>query len=559
MTAVLFQAGAFTALTQTLAWSVISFFPCTGASAAYLAFREILPIEVRANAIAVLFVIAQASALGPVISAALIGGGKNTTTLFIGYLLSAVIMVIGGIAAALLGVAAQGESLEAVASALATANRMLAASPTGPTTEEPIRGGVNRSPSRVPEDCESVPGVTELATALEDGPGWPDATGLTGPIAGVRVLDLSRVLAGPYAAMVLADLGADVVKVERPGAGDDTRHWGPPFHGDDAAYFFSVNRDRRSVTLDLTTVAGQAVVARLIRDADVVIENFLPRHLTALGLAALRDEASAVWVSVRGAGGDGPDGDKPGYDVMAQARSGLMSVTGTTEPTKVGVAVTDVIAGLYAALGAVAGLVARRSLRVEVGLLEVAVSALVNQASNALVGGVVPTWAGNDHPNLVPYGPVPCADTVLVLGAGNDAQFAGLCAAVGVDADPGWATNAGRVADRIAVGAALAAALGARTARQWVPLLEAAGVPCAPVQDVGQLRTDPQVVATGQLQAVEHPAGQVLLVGSPYRLDGVRPRIRLAPPLLGEHTAEVLAGMGLSDDQIEVVSGADRR
>ena len=401
--------------------------------------------------------------------------------------------------------------------------------------------------------------MTDLAATLEAGPGWPGATGLAGPLAGIRVLDLSRVLAGPYAAMVLADLGADVVKVERPGAGDDTRRWGPPFHGDDAAYFFAVNRDRRSVTLDLTTFAGQAVVARLITDADVVLENFLPRHLAALGLAALRDKASAVWVSVRGAGGDGPDGDKPGYDVMAQARSGLMSVTGTSEPTKVGVAVTDVIAGLYAALGAVAGLVARRPLRVEVGLLEVAVSALVNQASNALVGGVVPTFTGNDHPNLVPYGPVQCADTALVLGAGNDAQFAGLCAAVGVVPDPGWATNAGRVADRIAVSAALAAALGARTAREWVPLLESAGVPCAPVQDVGQLRTDPQVVATGQLQTVEHPAGQVLLVGSAYRLDGVRPRIRLAPPLLGQHTTEILEGMGLSDQQIEVVTGADRR
>ena len=404
-----------------------------------------------------------------------------------------------------------------------------------------------------------VTALPGLAAALDAGPGWPAAVGLAGPLAGVRVLDLSRVLAGPYAAMVLADLGADVIKVERPGVGDDTRHWGPPFHGDDAAYFFSVNRDRRSVALDLTTAAGQLVVGRLVRDADVVLENFLPRHLAALGLVELRDQAAAVWVSVRGAGGDGPDGDKPGYDVMAQARSGLMSVTGTTGPTKVGVAVTDVVTGLYAALGAVAGLVARRPLRVEVGLLEAAVSALVNQASNALVGGVVPTWAGNDHPNLVPYGPVPCADTALVLGAGNDPQFAALCAAVGVVPEPAWSTNAGRVADRAAVASALASAFGTRTARDWVPLLDAVGVPCAPVQDIGQLRTDPQLVATGQLQPVGHPAGPVVLVGSPYRLDGVRPRIRLAPPLLGQHTVEVLAALGLSEDQIGVVTSADRR
>lgn len=176
----------------------------------------------------------------------------------------------------------------------------------------------------------------DVEAALAAGPGWPHGPAPTGPLAGVRVLDLSRVLAGPYCCMVLADLGADVLKVERPGLGDDTRHWGPPFHGDDAAYFFSVNRDRRSVALDLTRTQGRAVVRRLAQAADVVVENFLPRHLTSLGLDELRDATDAVWVSVRGAGGDGPAGEQPGYDVMAQARSGLMSVTGTTEPTKVG-------------------------------------------------------------------------------------------------------------------------------------------------------------------------------------------------------------------------------
>jgi crotonobetainyl-CoA:carnitine CoA-transferase CaiB-like acyl-CoA transferase len=401
--------------------------------------------------------------------------------------------------------------------------------------------------------------VRTLEQALTAGPGWPAAGPFAGPLSGVRVLDLSRVLAGPYCCMVLADLGADVLKVERPGAGDDTRHWGPPFHGEDAAYFFSVNRDRRSLALDLTTVEGRAVVARLASAADVVVENFLPRHLASLGLEPLRDKGSSVWVSVRGAGGDGPDGQKPGYDVMAQARSGLMSVTGTTEPTKVGVAVTDVVTGLYAAVGALAGLVTRRPLKVEVGLLEAAVSMLVNQASNALVGGVVPGPTGNEHPNLVPYGPLACGDTALVVGAGNDAQFAGLCRAVGLDPEPQWATNAGRVAERARVVAALESLLRRRSAREWTEVLATHGIPCAPVQDVSQLASDPQLVATGQLQTMPHPAGPVTVVGSPLRLDGVRPRVHDAPPLLGQHTTEVLAGLGLSADLIEEVVGAHRR
>jgi formyl-CoA transferase len=402
-------------------------------------------------------------------------------------------------------------------------------------------------------------GTEELSAALAAGPGWPPGLPPAGPLGGVRVLDLSRVLAGPYCCMVLADLGADVLKVERPRLGDDTRHWGPPFHGDDAAYFLSVNRDRRSLALDLTRPEGRAVVRRLVEAADVVVENFLPRHLVALGLDELRAQADAVWVSVRGAGGDGPAGEQPGYDVMAQARSGLMSVTGTTEPTKVGVAVADVVTGLYAAVGAVAGLVSRAPLRVEVGLLEAAVSMLVNQAGNALVGGRVPTFAGNDHPNIAPYGPVPCADRPLVVGAGNDAQFAALCAAIGLAPQPGWRTNAGRVADREALREALAQVFGQRSAGEWAEELDRAGVPCAVVQDLAALPDDPHVAAVGLVQSVDHPAGPVRVVGSPYRLDGERPRVRRAPPLLGQHTDEVLSSLGLTDAQIEEVVGADGR
>ena len=399
----------------------------------------------------------------------------------------------------------------------------------------------------------------DLASTLAAGPGWPSAPPYPGPLSGTRVLDLSRVLAGPYCCMVLADLGADVLKLERPGLGDDTRHWGPPFHGDDATYFFAVNRDRRSLALDLTTEPGRAVVARLAESADVVVENFLPKHLAALGLEGLRDKGSGVWVSVRGAGGDGPDGDKPGYDVMAQARSGLMSVTGTTGPTKVGVAVADIVTGLYAAVGALAGLVARKPLRVEVGLLESAVAMLVNQASNALIGGVVPGPTGNAHPNIVPYGPLECADAALVLGAGNDSQFVALCKALGVQPLETWATNAGRVADRDGVMAALLRRSATKPASEWVEILARSGIACAPVQDLGQLASDPQLIANGQLQTVPHPAGAVTVVGSPYRLDGIRPRVHDAPPLLGQHTSDVLAALGLSPTQIKEVIGADRR
>jgi crotonobetainyl-CoA:carnitine CoA-transferase CaiB-like acyl-CoA transferase len=235
-----------------------------------------------------------------------------------------------------------------------------------------------------------------------------------------------------------------------------------------------------------------------------------------------------------------------------------MSITGTTEPTKVGVAVADVVTGLYAAVGALAGLVARTPLQVEVGLLEAAVAMLVNQGGNALVGGVVPGPTGNAHPNIVPYGPLTCSDTALVLGAGNDAQFVALCAALGVPARSEWSTNAGRVAERISVVNALEDVLRTRTAREWATVLDHHGVPCAPVQDLGQLPSDPQLMATGLLQTVPHPKGDVTVVGSPYRLDGRRPRVHDAPPLLGQHTAEVLAALGLSAEQITEVIDADR-
>jgi crotonobetainyl-CoA:carnitine CoA-transferase CaiB-like acyl-CoA transferase len=395
---------------------------------------------------------------------------------------------------------------------------------------------------------------------LAQGPGWPPPDGAEPdlPLGGVRVLDLSRVLAGPYATMVLADLGADVVKVERPGTGDDTRHWGPPFLGADAAYFLAVNRGRRSLVLDLADPRGAAIVARLAGAADVVVENFLPRHLSSLRLDAVRDaNPQAVWVSVRGAGGDGPSGGMPGYDVMVQARSGLMGVTGFPEtgPTKVGVAIADVVTGLYAAVAALAGLLQRtragpspRGPRLEVGLLEAAVSALVNQAANHLIGHVVPRPMGNDHPNIAPYGPLECADRALVVGAGNDRQFRALCQAIDaaeLAGDRRFATNAGRVANRSALGALLGEVFARRSADEWQRLLEAAGVPCAPVNAMDDVFADAHLRAVGAVDVVPHPAGRLPQVRSPLRVDGHRLPVRRPPPLLGEHTDEILHGLGL--------------
>lgn len=412
----------------------------------------------------------------------------------------------------------------------------------------------------VPEPGDA-PATADLVRLLDQGPGWPVEDAVDGPLSGVRVLDLSRVLAGPFATMVLGDLGADVLKVERPGGGDDTRRWGPPFHGADAAYFTAVNRNRRSLTLDLGDRAGRAVVQRLARAADVVVENFLPRHLASLGLDRLRDtHPGPVWVSVRGAGSDGPDADLPGYDVMVQARGGLMGITGHpgTGPTKVGVAIADVVTGLYAAVAALAGLVARGrdgagAGAIEVPLLESAVSALVNQAANVLVAEIVPAPMGNDHPNIAPYGPVPCADRALVVGAGNDAQFARLAEVAGLPGlaqDPRFAANSDRVANRAALAAVLAEAFGADTAEGWQVRLRAAGVPCAPINDLAAVLADPQIRAAGLVQEVDSPAGPLRLVGSPLLLDGVRPHVRRAPPTLGQHTDQVLTALGLDSTTI---------
>jgi len=386
-----------------------------------------------------------------------------------------------------------------------------------------------------------------------------DARG-TSPLEGVRVLDLSRILAGPLATMVLADLGADVIKVERPGSGDDTRAWGPPFVGGDAAYFLSLNRNKRSIALDLRTDAGADVVRRLALRSDVVIENFRPGLMSrfGLGLDVLRAADPRLITCSLTAFGQGPEpgadqgaGDaaaRPGYDIIVQALCGLMSITGEREgePTKVGVALLDVVTGLYAAIAIQSALVerARTGLgrHVSVSLFDASVAALVNQAANHLLGGTVPGPLGSEHPNIVPYQMFHARDRPFILAAGNDKLFAATCEVLGRPSladDERFATNDARVTHRQSLIPELRAAFADRTAAAWLRDLEAAGVPCAPIRRIDEVFASPEGAAT--VQTVADPGrGPLRLVADPIRIDGSVPAVRRPPPRVGEHTEEIL-------------------
>jgi crotonobetainyl-CoA:carnitine CoA-transferase CaiB-like acyl-CoA transferase len=377
------------------------------------------------------------------------------------------------------------------------------------------------------------------------------------PLSDLKVLDLSRILAGPYAATVLSDLGADVIKVERTGVGDETRRWGPPFHGHDAIYFQAVNRNRRSVTLDFDVAADVRALHALVGWADIVIENFLPRQYAALGLAALRASSpGTVWVSVRGADSAGPLAGLPGLDAMVQGRAGVMSLTGgaQTGPTKAGLPVADLLTGMYAAVAALAGVIGRRpgaASQFEVPLLECALTALVPYAAQYLATGDVPGPTGNEHPTVVPYGMFSVADGHVMVGAASNGQFAALCRACDagdLPDDPRFATNARRVENRAALGVILAEAFARRTVDELVDLLEQAGVPCAPVNTVADALAEEQIRGGGLVQSVNTPAGPLRVIGTPIRVNGVRPPIRSAPPELGEHTGEVLAELGVAEE-----------
>ena len=360
----------------------------------------------------------------------------------------------------------------------------------------------------------------------------------------IRVLDLSRVLAGPYCTMLLADLGADVVKVERPGEGDETRSWGPPYAGGESAYFLSVNRGKRSLALDLARPEAHEVLLRLARGADVVVENFRPGTAERLGAGyerLARENPKLVYCSITGYGDE-----RPGYDFMVQADSGLMAITGEVdgEPTKVGVAVVDVLAGQAAAAAILAALLEGGGRRVEISLADVARSALVNLAQNALVTGEEPRRHGNAHASIVPYQTFAAADATIAVGGANDGLYRRLCGALerpDLAEDARFASNPARVEHRDELVAELGGIFATRSADEWVERLEAAGVPVAKVRGVLE-------ALAGHTFTVDHPgAGQLPLVPSPLGAS-TRP-----PPLLGEHTREVLAEAGYSDEEIDAL------
>jgi len=395
-------------------------------------------------------------------------------------------------------------------------------------------------------------------------------------LQGIRVLDLTRVLAGPWATQNLADLGAEVIKIERPGQGDDTRRWGPPFLADrqgretgDAAYYLACNRGKKSVTLDLAKPEGRAIARRLALQSDVLVENFkvgdLARHgLDYTGLAA--DHPRLVYCSITGFGQDGPYRDRPGYDFMIQGLGGLMSVTGERDdlpgggPQKVGVAVSDLMTGMYATSAILASLFQRektgRGERIDMALLDVQVAMLANLSSSYFVSGAAPRRMGNAHQNIVPYHVFKASDEHLIVAVGNDTQFASFCEVIGEPAWPSdarFATNPQRVRHRDLLVGLIGERLARRAAREWLRLLEPAGVPCGPINDLDQVFADPQVRHRGMEVRVPHPAaGEVRLVANPMKLSASPIAYETAPPTLGQHTDEVLASvLGMDASAIE--------
>jgi crotonobetainyl-CoA:carnitine CoA-transferase CaiB-like acyl-CoA transferase len=393
-------------------------------------------------------------------------------------------------------------------------------------------------------------------------------------LAGVRVLDLSRVLAGPWSTQTLADLGADVIKVERPGAGDDTRGWGPPFMKDgsgqdtaEAAYYLGANRNKRSITVDIAKPEGQDLIRRMAKQCDVLVENFKVGDLARYGLDAsslLALNPGLVICSITGFGQTGPYKDRAGYDYAVQGLGGLMSVTGERDdlpgggPQKVGVAVADLFTGLYAVVAILAALRHRDATGegqvIDMALLDTQVAMLANLGSNYLSTGKAPQRVGNAHQNIVPYQVFETADGHLILAVGNDSQFAKFCEVAGgpeLAADPRFATNANRVRNREQLVPQLAAIMKTRPRNSWLAALEAAKVPCGAINNLQEVFDDPQVQAREMVVPMDHPlTDQLRLVASPMKLSATPVVYRRAPPLLGQHTDAVLAEFGLSGDDV---------
>ncbi len=416
----------------------------------------------------------------------------------------------------------------------------------------------------------------------------PDAslTSRRGALSHVRVLDLSRVLAGPWCTQNLADMGADVIKIEKPGAGDDTRHWGPPFFADaqgnptdQACYFAACNRNKRSVTVDMATPEGQELIRQLAMESDVVVENFKTGGLRRYGLdyeSLSAINPRLIYCSITGFGQDGPYASRAGYDLLVQAMCGLMSITGRADsepgggPLRVGVAVIDVFTGMYATTAILGALEARhhtgRGQHIDMALLDVGMAMLANQGASFLNTGRVPVRQGNTHPSLVPYQDFPTADGAMLLAIGNDGQFARFCEAAGVGwaGDERFATNANRVVFRETLVPMVAALTRTRPTAEWIALLEDRAVPCGPINDIAQAFDDPQVRARGlRIEQQRYPDGQlppgesvntVVTTASPLRLSDTPVALRHAPPALGQHTDEVLAErLGLDEGRLRAL------
>ncbi|HUS95534.1 MAG TPA: CaiB/BaiF CoA-transferase family protein [Hyphomicrobiaceae bacterium] len=402
---------------------------------------------------------------------------------------------------------------------------------------------------------------------------------MPGPLSGIRVVDLTRILAGPSCTQILGDLGADVIKIEMPGSGDDTRRWGPPFLKDDkgeptreSAYFSCANRNKRSITINLSDPEGQKLIQRLAAKSDVLVENFKFGGLSKYGLAyddLKTTNPGLVYCSITGFGHTGPYAPRPGYDVLMQAMGGLMSVTGAAdgEPQKCGVPISDLMAGMYAAVGICAALRSRevtgKGQAVDIGMLDTTVAMMANQALNYLASGEVPPRLGNEHPNIAPYQVFPTADGSIIIACGSEQQYQRFCKLIerpDLIEDPRFHNNENRLANRRALVDVLNPILSSKPSAHWLAELEAASISCGPINTLDQTFADPQVAARGMKIEMPHPATgtrPVTLVGSPLKLSDTGVEYRHSPPLLGEHTGDVLHEvLGLDADAITALKAA---